>query len=76
MEIITPSMQKMPVHVWEWTDVFAELAEKYPHRVVDFAQSFSENQFAAKKKSVRMSQVQFIGQLVRLKIWQLKRKTK
>jgi hypothetical protein len=41
-------MKKFPIQVWNWSEAFRYIVDKYPYRVKDFAQSFSENQFVAK----------------------------
>ena len=44
----TATMEKLSVNPWDWSEMFYFLQDKYPERVLDFAQSFSENQFVSK----------------------------
>jgi len=45
---LTSTMEKIPIPFWEWSRWIAWLNNHMPHRVEDFAKSFSENQFYAK----------------------------
>ena len=44
----TKMMEGFPIPVWEWSRQLAEITHDYPHRVEDFAKSYSRNQFIAK----------------------------
>lgn len=44
----TFTMDKFPIPVWEWSRVMQWVNYKWPHRVEDFAKSYSRNQFYAK----------------------------
>ena len=44
----TVTMDKFPIPVWEWSRQMLDISYNYPHRVEDFAKSFSRNQFYAK----------------------------
>ena len=41
-------MSKFPLPAWQWSKWMLHVNHYYPHRVKDFAKSFSENQMAAK----------------------------
>lgn len=44
----TYTMDKFPIPVWEYSRTLIDVNYTYPHRVEDFARSFSRNQFYSK----------------------------
>lgn len=44
----TEIMERFPFPVWEWSRQMQDILHHYPHRVEDFAKSYSRNQFIAK----------------------------
>ena len=45
---ITSTMRRIPIPFWKYSKWLERLAGDEPHRVSDFAKSFSENQVYAK----------------------------
>ena len=45
---ITRTMLKCPIPFWEFSRIAQHIAVEYPHRSLDFARSYSENQIMAK----------------------------
>ena len=45
---ITRTMSKCPIPFWRYSTMIMHVNEEYPHRVNDFAKSFSKNQVMAK----------------------------
>lgn len=54
-------MKQCPIKFWEWTNTFLFISQNYPHRMKDFAKSFSENQIYAKSWLVETLQMHSIS---------------
>ena len=53
----TKVMERFPFPVWDWSRQMQDILHNYPHRVEDFAKSYSRNQFIAKTWMIEVLKV-------------------
>jgi hypothetical protein len=66
---MTHTMNKFPINVWEWSETIKFINYEYPHRIDDFAKSFSENQFNSKTWLVEKLKMNKVCDKANKEIW-------
>lgn len=53
----TQIMERFPLPVWEWSRQMQDIYHNHPHRIEDFAKSYSRNQFISKTWMIEVLKV-------------------